>query len=182
MRLTCPACGACGSIEFFLMDAAARESVRAAFSLPAPLGRQVMSYIGLFRPGRRSLTWDRVEKLLAELLTCIQEAKVVRNGITHPAPLDYWKEAIDQVLMNRAKLTLPMKSHGYLFEVIAGLAVKAGAAKEQRVETRRRCGEGQRSGAGKPVAAIDMTKQSESYKAGSASLRDALKNTETECD
>jgi len=174
MKMTCPACGACGSIEFFLMDAAARESVRAAFSLPAPLGRQVMTYIGLFRPGRRSLTWDRVEKLLSELLMSIQEAKVVRNGVTHPAPLDYWKEALDQVLMNRARLTLPMKSHGYLFEIIAGISTKAGAVKEQRVESRRRGGEGQRSGAGKPVAAIDMAKQGKAYTAGAASLRKAI--------
>lgn len=138
MRLSCPACGATGAIEFFLMDAAAREAVLAAFSLPAPLARQVVAYLGLFRPHKRALTWDRVEKLLGELMEPIQAAQVTRNGITRPAPLDYWKEALDQVLNNRARLTLPLKSHGYLFEIVANMADKAGAQSERRDEESKR--------------------------------------------
>lgn len=176
MKLTCPACGATGAIEFFLMDASARESVRAAFALPAPLNRQVMTYLGFFRPPQRALTWDRVEKLLAELLEPIQAAEVMRNGITHPAPLDYWKAALDQVLMSRAKLNLPLKSHGYLFEIVANLAGKQAGAQEHQQERARQRGDGRRSG-GKPVPVIDMAQQAVKYQHGVAAARAALKGS-----
>lgn len=176
MKLTCPACGACGAIEFFLMDASAREAVRAAFGLPAPLGRQVMSYIGLFRPMQRALTWDRVEKLLAELLEPIQAAQVTRNGIVRPAPVEYWKEALDQVLTNRAKLNLPLKSHGYLFEIVANMSGKAAGAQEQQQERARQRGDGRTSG-GAAVPAVDMAKQAANYQRGVEAARAALKKT-----
>ncbi len=175
MKLTCPSCGACGAIEFFLMDAAARETVRAALGLPAPLGRQVMTYIGLFRPRQRALTWDRVEKLLAELLEPIQAAQVMRNGILRPAPVAYWKEALDQVLMNRAKLNLPLKSHGYLFEIVANLSGKAAEVQEQQQERSRQRGDGRTSG-GTAVPVIDMVKQAAKYRHGVEAARAALKN------
>ena len=134
MRLTCPACAATGSIEFFLMDASARSAVMAAFKLPSPLAQQVMVYISLFRPPKRGLTWDRVEKLLNELMEPINSAQLTRNGMTFPAPAEYWKEALDQMLMQRNKLTLPLKSHGYLFEIVANLANKAAGARELKKE------------------------------------------------
>lgn len=173
MKLTCPACGASGALEFFLMDASARESVRAAFQLPAPLGRQVMTYIGLFRPMQRALTWDRVEKLLAELLEPIQAASVTRNGIAHPAPIDYWKEALDQVLVNRAKLNLPLKSHGYLFEIVANLSGKQAGAQERQREVAAQRGDGRTAGKG-PKPAIDMAQQAVKYRHGVEAARAAL--------
>lgn len=175
MKLTCSACGATGSLEFFLMDAAAREAVREAFALPAPLGRQVVTYIGFFRPAQRALTWDRVEKLLHELLEPIQTAQVERNGIVHSAPLEYWKEALDQVLSNRAKLNLPLKGHGYLFEIVANMAGKQAAHHEKGQENIRQRPDGRRSGA--PTQAVDLVQQSKNYQKGAAGLRDAINNT-----
>lgn len=153
------------------MDAAARETVRAAFSLPAPLGRQVMTYIGLFRPPQRALTWDRVEKILTELLEPIQAAQVTRNGISRPAPLEYWKEAIDQVLTNRAKLTLPLKSHGYLFEIVANQSGRQAGAQERQVEATRQRGDG-RTGAAKPAA--ELASRTIDYHQGAQAVRAAL--------
>lgn len=138
MKLTCAACGATGSIEFFLMDAAARQSVVEALAMPAPLNKQIMPYIGLFRPNKRALTWDRVERLLEELVPAINEATIERHGRTWPAPIEYWKEALDQILMNRAKLNLPLKSHGYLFEIVAGMSSKAEGRVEARQEESKR--------------------------------------------
>lgn len=134
MKLTCTVCGASGSLEFFLMDAAARTAVIDALKLPAPLAGQVMAYIGLFRPSGRGLTWDRVEKLLDELVSAISAAEVTRNGRSWVAPVDYWKQALDQMLMGRDKLTLPMKTHGYLFEIVADIANRAEGKRERERE------------------------------------------------
>lgn len=138
MRLSCPACGACGSIEFFLMDAAARESVVAAFKMPAPLGKQLMTYIGLFRPGKRSLTWDRVEKLLAELLPHIQSGQLDFDGVTWAAPLDYWVDALTEMLLNRDNLNTPLKNHNYLYRIIANKSNSAKGKQEKKKEERAR--------------------------------------------
>ena len=178
MRLTCPACAATGSIEFFLMDASARSAVMAAFKLPSPLAKQVMAYIRLFRPPKRGLTWDRVDKLLSELMEPINSAQLTRNGLTVPAPIDYWKEALDQMLMKRDKLTLPLKSHGYLFEIISNMANKAAGAREIKKEQNMAYRYG-RDGSSSPrpvseVVAATQTKQG--ITTGVSAMRHALKN------
>jgi hypothetical protein len=138
MRLSCPACGACGSIEFFLMDAAARESVVAALNMPSPLGKQLMTYIGLFRPGKRALTWDRVESLLSELLPHVQSAQLSFDGNVWPAPAEYWRDALTEMLLNKHNLTTPLKNHNYLFRIVANKSNSSAAKKEQKREEQRR--------------------------------------------
>lgn len=137
MRLVCPGCGFTADLEAFLMDAQAREAVLLALKLPAPLGERLLRYIGLFRPEKRALSWDRVVRLLTELLPPIAEAKVERNGRTWPAPLEYWSVALDEIVARRDSLTLPLKSHGYLFEIVAGQANKAEARRETVLEQAR---------------------------------------------
>lgn len=178
MRLTCPACAATGSIEFFLMDASARSAVMAAFKLPAPLAKQVMAYISLFRPPKRSLTWDRVEKLLNELMEPINSAQLTRNGLTVSAPVDYWKEALGQMLMKRDKLTLPLKTHGYLFEIILNMANKAAGTreikKEQSIAYRH---DRDSSASPRPVSEVlaKATQTTQGIKAGTAAMHQAIK-------
>lgn len=147
MRLTCPACGACGSIEFFLRDAAERRSLVAALKLPPSLADRVVAYLALFRPGKRALTWDRVERILAELMAPIGAAQVERHGRIWAAPLASWEQAFDELLGKRESLRLPLKSHGYLFEIIVGIAQRAEARGEMREEARRRQG-----GSPEPIA------------------------------
>ena len=137
MKLVCPCCGATLSIEAMLTDAKAREAVATALKLPHGLGDRVLRYLALFRPESRALSWGRAAKLLDELLPPIQEAQVQRNGRTWVAPLELWKAAFDQVLENRENLTLPLKGHGYLFEVVAGMASKAEGQQERKQEQQR---------------------------------------------
>ncbi len=179
MRLTCPACAATGSIEFFLMDASARSAVMAAFKLPAPLAKQVIAYIGLFRPLKRGLTWDRIEKLLNELMEPINSAQLTRNGLTVPAPVDYWKEALDQMLMKRSKLTLPLKSHGYLFEIIFNMANKAAGAREIKQEQSTAYRHSRDSSASpRPVSEVvaKATQTKHGITAGVSAMRQVLKD------
>lgn len=136
MRLTCPCCGATNSLEALLNDAAARRAVAAALALPAGLGGRLLRYLGLFRPPQRGLTWDRAAKLLDELNNMIAAGQIERHGRLWPAPHDYWRLALDEIL-DRRTLTLPLKSHGYLLEILAGLSNQAEARAEADEDARR---------------------------------------------
>lgn len=134
MKITCPNCGVSGSLEMFLNDALTRAVLKHALELPAPLSKQILTYIGLFRPAKRALTWDRVEKLLNELLEPIKAGRVERGGRTWSASTSVWQAALEEMLGKREKLRLPLKTHGFLFEVVAGLADKDAAAEERSKE------------------------------------------------
>jgi hypothetical protein len=138
MQLTCPCCFARFAIEAALTDDAARQAVAAALKMPAPLGDLTLRYLALFRPSKRALSWDRAARLLNELLEPIQAGRVERHGRTWAAPLDAWRDALEQMLARRDKLTLPLASHGYLFEIVAGGASKIEARNESAAEQKKR--------------------------------------------
>ena len=139
MKLTCPACNALFTLDAALQGDAAREAVLTALALPAPLAKLLVRYLACFAPAKRQLSWDRVAALLGELAGPIAAAQVERNGRTWAAPIGYWQMGLETVLQARdgGKLTLPLKSHGYLFEVIAGLSGKAEALAESADHKRR---------------------------------------------
>lgn len=141
MQLNCPACGATFSLDAIIGHEGARDAVLAALQMPAPLGKTLIQYVALFRPAQRALSMDRLAKLLNELLPMISKAQIERNGTIYAAPADYWRNAMDSMLAGRDKLTLPLKSHGYLLEVIAGMAEKVAAKAEQKSEQGRKYGE-----------------------------------------
>jgi len=138
MRLICSACGATHSLQSLLADTHARESVATALALPAGLSERVLRYLGLFRPPQRALSWDRAAKLLAELNAAIAAGQIQRDGRVWAAPLDYWMQALDATLDARPPLTLPLKNHGYLYAIIAGISSSAAAHAEEAAEVRRR--------------------------------------------
>ena len=150
MKLKCPACGASASLDILLSHDGAREAVMLALRLPAPMGKKLVQYLALFRPVKRDLSFDRLARLLEELLPDIERAQVDHDGHTWPAPQTYWQQAIDTVLAARdaGRLTLPLKSHGYLYSVLAGLASSAEGRAEQQQEQRRQRGDGWRYGSG----------------------------------
>lgn len=134
MKLSCPACGSLSSLDALLGNEGAREAVMAALAMPAPLGKLMVQYLALFRPAQRQLSFDRVANLLNELQPMIAAAKIERNGRICSAPQDYWKQAIEEMLNKRDKLTLPLKNHGYLLTIIENYSNKAEARKEQQHE------------------------------------------------
>ncbi len=134
MRLTCPCCGYTGDPEGYLAEPHWRDAVAAALSLPAPLGDRLLRYLGLFRPVKRALSPDRAARLLVELLRPIGDARVERSGRTWVAPLEVWGAALDDMLMRRDALTLPLRSHAYLYEVVAGMANAAEGRAERTHE------------------------------------------------
>jgi len=137
MKTTCPACGAVASLDVLIGHEGARDAVMAALGLPAPLGKLLVQYIALFRPAQRQLSMDRLASLLNELQPMIAEAKIERGGRIWSAPQDYWQMALTEMIAKRDKLTLPLKSHGYLLEVIVGYSSKAEAKAETQQENHK---------------------------------------------
>ena len=172
MHLTCPACAARFSIEAALTDEAARTAVAAALKLPAPLGDLTLRYLALFRPDKRALSWDRAARLLSELLAPIQAAQVERHGRTWAAPLELWRQGLEQVLEARERLTLPLKSHGYLLEIVAALASKSEGAREHKAE--QAAAHRPRSGDNGPRKAGTIVDRAAGA-AGARKMREALK-------
>ncbi len=119
-------------------DAAARQAVATALALPANLGPRLLRYLALFRPPNRSLTWERVARLLGELQGMIDAGRIQRHGRPWAVTPAAWQVALDEMLERRHSLSLPLKSHGYLLEILAGQANQAEARHEERVETERR--------------------------------------------
>ncbi|MCB1826657.1 MAG: hypothetical protein KDJ54_19565 [Candidatus Competibacteraceae bacterium] len=162
MRLTCPCCGAAYSVEVLLADRDAREAVSTAFRLPPSLSERLLRYIALFRPAERALSWARAARLMAELEAMITAAQIERNGQCYPAPVDAWRVAIDQIIdmRDRNMLALPMKSHGYLLEILVGLHQRANdqrAARQEVAEEHARAREGARTGGMQGAAALVQT-------------------------
>jgi hypothetical protein len=128
------------TLDVLIAHDAAREAVRVALQLPAPLAKLLLQYLALFRPGKRQLSWARVGAILGELREPIATAQLQRNGRSWPAPVEYWRAALEQMvqLRDQEKLRLPLKSNGYLFEVIVGMSDKVEAAAEAKREAARR--------------------------------------------
>lgn len=131
MRLICPACGALASLESWLADADARAALSVAAALPADLGPRVVRYLGLFRPAKRGLAWDRAHALLTELAGAIAAGAIERDRKRYAISPAAWAEGLDLVLAARPTLDLPLRTHGYLYEILASNARRAAGRAEQ---------------------------------------------------
>lgn len=136
MKIVCPACGSVNSLDGLIQHDAARAAIAEIAAISGPFAGVVLRYLALFRPAKRQLGFDRVASLLAELSPMILEARITRNGRSYAAPREVWVAAIDSMLASRDRLVLPLKSHGYLLEIIVGQVHKA----EQTAEAKREAG------------------------------------------
>jgi hypothetical protein len=142
MKLTCPACGAEFTLDVLIAHEGARDALIEAMGMNAPLGKRLIAYLGLFRPAQRQLTMDRVAKILKEISPSIRDRQIVRNGRAWAIPLESWTWGLDEIVIKAKtdKLTLPLKSHGYLYEMLIAAADKVEAKAEQESENRRASG------------------------------------------
>lgn len=130
MRTRCPSCGATLSLDALVAHDGAREALAAVFKIGGPLGAAVVRYLALFRPETRELTLDRVARLLGEIIPDIQAQRISRDGQVFEAPAEAWVWAIEQSLAARdaGRLKTPLKSHGWLYEVISSYRPQAAQA------------------------------------------------------
>ena len=118
MKTRCPCCGAENSLDALLAHDDARDVVVLTAQL-GELAKPALQYLGLFRPQKGSLSFGRTAKLLAELVSDIQAGEITRNRVVHPAPPEAWRYAFATALAARHTLKLPLKTHGWLYEVLA---------------------------------------------------------------
>ncbi|WP_310460437.1 hypothetical protein [Sphaerotilus sp.] len=140
MRLQCPACSAEMDLDVLLAAEEGRHTLARLITLGTPMGAWTLRYIGLFRPEKRALSMSRTLKLLGEIWPDIERQAITRKGRDWAAPAAHWQAAIEQLLQTRDRggLTLPMSSHGYLYEILVGIADKAEGQAERTREADRR--------------------------------------------
>nr|VFK15028.1 MAG: hypothetical protein BECKLPF1236B_GA0070989_107121 [Candidatus Kentron sp. LPFa] len=161
----CPNCGLATPMELVIAHAEAREAVLRAMQVSGPLGESLLRYLGLFRSQKRqALRMSRVAELVNALLPDIRAGRITRKGQEYPAPPEAFISAIKRMLDYRdaGRLTLPMKNHGYLYDVITDFR------EEERPTTLpTTAGAGQRTGAPSKtmsgVSALERLKQEEDW-------------------
>lgn len=126
MIIRCPACGAEASLDILVDHDAAAQALNAALALH-PCGKLIVRYLALFRPAKSKLSWPRVASILGELLPQIEAEHVERDGFGHYAPLAAWTSALEKTIAARDAGTLrtPLKTHGYLLEIVIAEAAHA---------------------------------------------------------
>lgn len=121
MQIKCPNCGAIADIDLLITNDDARAALAAITAISGDISKAVIRYCGLFRPGKSQLSFARLAKLINELLPDIKSQRIERNGQLYEAPIAAWLHAINVMLAKRDnnELDLPLKSHGYLYEIIS---------------------------------------------------------------
>lgn len=121
MKTRCPCCGAENSLDALLAHDEARQAVWAVAQIGGEMGRLAVQYIALFRPAKTALTFDRIAKLLGELQPDMERGAICRDHVEYLAPTEAWIYGFREMLARRntGSLKLPLKSHGYLYEVMS---------------------------------------------------------------
>lgn len=140
--LACPACGTELDLAALFAHEHDQRALARLVSVGIPLGARVLQYLALFTPPKQRLTSAKKIKLILQLLPDLERQAITHKGRDWAAPLSAWAQAIDQMLAARdaQRLDLPMKGHGYLFAVLAGMADKHEATAEQAREQQLRTG------------------------------------------
>ena len=150
MQVVCPCCYARHELAALVADVEARAALARLARLGGPLERYTVTYLAMFRPAKRALSWSRLTRLLDELTSALETGGIRRKGRRWELTREQWTEAL-RIVVERwtaGQIECPLKSHAYLFEVARGLAERAEAQAEQDVEAARRAGRGpERTGA-----------------------------------
>ena len=143
MRATCPECGTQGHVAAFFVEDEGKRLAMAVAGMQPELGRAVMNYLGLFKPGKTALRLGRAAKLVDEVGQLVAAGTVCkdeRTGVRRPAVAAHWVAGIETMLAQRGSMSLPLDSHNYLRAVVFGLADKADAKQERKREDDARSG------------------------------------------
>lgn len=141
IRGTCPECGFQGDVVAFFVETDARQGMAEAARLPPELASLVIRYLGLFRPPERALSLSKATRLIHELADAVEAGTVERRGRAWHTTTVTWKSGLEAMLDARDRLTLPLKNHNYLYEILAGLADQIEGKAEQQVEAARSRGQ-----------------------------------------
>lgn len=76
----------------------------------------------------------RALKLLGEIAAAVEAGGIERRGRVWDVSPQQWAVALQQMLDTRDRLQLPLKSHGYLYEILVGLVDRGEAQAEREHE------------------------------------------------
>jgi len=162
MHVTCPSCNESFPLVAGFLEPDGKRFGMLLAGMEPTLGRAVVEYLALFTPGKQKLRLARAVKLVAALDALVREGTVCRDERTsarRAATPAQWAAGIEQMLEQRARLTLPLANHHYLRSVVYGIADQAGAAAEQAREAAAKSGR-RAVGPSPPTAAVDpLTEQ-----------------------
>ena len=140
--LSCPVCGTELDLAVLFSHEHDQRALARLASVSILLGGRVLQYLALFTPPKQRLTAAKKIKLILQLLPDLEREAISWKGRDWPAPRTAWAMAIDQMLAARdaQRLELPMKGHGYLFAILAGMADKHEDQAERQREQDLRTG------------------------------------------
>lgn len=138
----CPVCRTPLTWDVIFAHVGVRDAMKALVNAHpdgALLLRPLLAYVTLWAPAKTAMRYERIAAVVNELVAMTRAAQIERNGRTWPAPLDYWRQAFDEVVgrAHAGTLRVPLTSHGYLLEVIAGYSNRAEAQAETARESQR---------------------------------------------
>lgn len=130
--ITCPACLAEYGLDVALGQDDARGVVRELARCPgdAATRRALLRYCALHAPASQRLRWSRAESILGEINGWMEAGRIERGGRVWAAPASAWREAIETIEA-MPSLRRPLKGHGLLLEVLAGMTDRAEARQER---------------------------------------------------
>lgn len=143
MQVTCPTCSEYFPIAAGFLEADGKRFGMLLAGMEPALGRALVEYLALFTPPKQKLRLSRAVKLVAALDALVREGSVCRDergGARRAAGPAQWAAGMEQMLEQRAKLTLPLGNHHYLRSVVYSIADQADAAAERARETDKRAG------------------------------------------
>lgn len=142
MKGVCQSCGAVAPLEWFLADGKYKQCLAVMATIPREVAPVTVRYLGLFRPASgRAMSPDKTVRILGEIAALVTAGHVqVKGKVARPCQARIWAEAMEQMLVQRDALDLPMASHVYLLKVAYGLADVADAGAERKVREAEQSG------------------------------------------
>jgi len=155
------------------------ELVDTIHALPAEVHKPLWQYIELYR-GKNRLRSSTMLKIVQHLSPMIKRATVMRGSIAYAVSPRQFARAMNYLVeQTPPTLSLPIKSNGYLLEMLASQTEKAAAKTEQQQESNKQQVAQQRKGS---TQAISPQKVLDELKKKQALIeqRKQLKQTEKE--
>ncbi len=113
MRLRCPVCHAEAALEAWAEDEAARELMALLAGLEAEVGRPLTAYLGLFRPKKSALSWERALRLAREVLALCPDSVRLSAAMS---------QTVESLRAKRLEGNdRPLSNHNYLKRVLEGM-------------------------------------------------------------
>lgn len=157
MHVTCPSCNESFPIVAGFLEPDGKRFGMLLAGMEPALGRATVEYLALFTPAKQKLRLAKAVKLVAALDALVREGTVCRDergGVRRPTTAAHWVAGIEQMIEQRAKLTLPLAGHNYLRAIVFGIADQADAATERQREATAKSGR-RPVGPSPPSAAAD---------------------------